>query len=143
IVLLRLGDKTAAAAEFDQALGLVRDDPATLSELGRLQLMNGDAEQALTLLRKSAASADYHLGLKMNLAWGLAVCPDDELRNGPEAVALAAPLAAAIAEAGRFPEAVETQQRALAMARQRDADALVIEEFTRALASYREYRPQR
>jgi 4-amino-4-deoxy-L-arabinose transferase-like glycosyltransferase len=157
--LLRLGDKTAAAAELNQALALFRDDPVSLSELGRLRLMNGDAEQALALLRNSAAAADYHLGLRMNLAWGLAVCPDERLRNGVEAVALAAPLvaanpslsndifslealAAAFAESGRFPEAVETQQRALDMATRRGADSLVIDEFTRALASYREHRPQ-
>jgi len=62
-----------------------------------------------------------------NLAWVLATCPDAGLRNGPEAVRLAGhacelthygrplfigTLAAAYAEAGRFPEAVTTAEKA-------------------------------
>jgi tetratricopeptide (TPR) repeat protein len=160
IAQLRLGDKAAAEAELNQALALVRDDRATLSELGRLRLMNGDAENALTLLRKSAAAAESHPWVKMNLAWGLAVCPDGKLRNGDEAVALAAPLvagsllvsndifslealAAAFAEAGQLQPAVQTQQHALDIATWCNADALVIDQSTRALARYREGRPQR
>ena len=66
-----------------------------------------------------------------SLAWLLAVCPQANLRNGDQAVKLAQQanaltggenpeilrtLAAAFAEAGRFPEAVETVQRALPLA---------------------------
>jgi tetratricopeptide (TPR) repeat protein len=62
-----------------------------------------------------------------NLAWVLAASPDAELRNGAEAVRLAeracelthygeplfiGTLAAAYAEAGRFPEAVTTAEKA-------------------------------
>jgi Flp pilus assembly protein TadD len=64
----------------------------------------------------------------LNLAWVLATCPDASLRDGNRAVKLAEQartlagtespqlldtLAAAYAEAGRFPEAVETARRAL------------------------------
>jgi two-component SAPR family response regulator len=67
-----------------------------------------------------------------NLAWLLATCPDDVVRNGGEAVRLAeqacrltaykqvrtlGTLAAAYAEAGRFPEAVEMAQRAVGLAK--------------------------
>ena len=63
-----------------------------------------------------------------NLAWILATCPNHRLRSGPEAVAWAeracqltgfksatpvSTLAAAYAEAGRFPDAVSTANRAL------------------------------
>ena len=66
-------------------------------------------------------------GALNNLAWVLAASPDDELRNGAEAVRLAeracelthhgeplfiGTLAAAYAEAGRFPEAVATAEKA-------------------------------
>ena len=62
-----------------------------------------------------------------NLAWALAASSDDELRNGAEAVRLAeqacelthygdplfiGTLAAAYAEAGRFPEAVTAAEKA-------------------------------
>ena len=66
-----------------------------------------------------------------NLAWMLAASPDDDLRNGAEAVRLAeracelthdgeplfiGTLAAAYAEAGRFPEAVTTAEKAAQLA---------------------------
>ena len=66
-----------------------------------------------------------------NLAWILAANPDATLRNGAEAVALAerackltdykegvfvGTLAAAYAEAGRFPEAVSSAERARSLA---------------------------
>ena len=69
-----------------------------------------------------------HVLAQNNLAWLLATCPDARLRNGARAVELAQQavqlsggnspeildtLAAAYAEAGRFPEAIETAQRAL------------------------------
>jgi Flp pilus assembly protein TadD len=62
-----------------------------------------------------------------NLAWLLATCPDNSLRNGQKAVELAQQavqlsggkspeildtLAAAYAEAGSFPEAIETARQA-------------------------------
>ena len=66
-----------------------------------------------------------------NLAWLLAACPDAAFRDGPEAVRLATraceltgytqplfigTLAAAQAEAGDFPAAIATAERAAALA---------------------------
>jgi len=66
-----------------------------------------------------------------NLAWIFANQKDEKFRNGPEAVRLASraadltsqkhyaaldTLSAAYAEAGRFPEAVETAKKALDLA---------------------------
>jgi Flp pilus assembly protein TadD len=86
--------------------------------------------------RTREAIVQYRVALKLNpslagalnnLAWILASNPDDELRNGAEAVHLAeqacelthygkpaylVTLAAAYAEAGRFPEAVATAEKA-------------------------------
>ena len=74
-----------------------------------------------------------------NLAWLRATCPEAGLRSGAEAVTLAQrvnrlsgygrpdyldTLAAAYAEAGRFPEALETAHRALELARQQNQPAL-------------------
>jgi tetratricopeptide (TPR) repeat protein len=68
---------------------------------------------------------------QINLAWMLATWPEPSVRNGGKAVALAEQanrlskdedplvlrtLAAAYAEAGRFPEAVATAKQALALA---------------------------
>ena len=73
-----------------------------------------------------------------NLAWLLATCPEASVRNGAEAVELArravqlsggrepailGTLAAAYAEAGRFPEAVQTARKALKLATQQNQHA--------------------
>ena len=90
------------------------------------------------------------------LAWALATCPRPQFRNGPEAVTLAEKacqltggknpltletLAAALAEAGRWDEAVRRQGEALALARQKmPARAGVME---RRLALYQSRKPFR
>ena len=73
------------------------------------------------------------------MTWMLATCPQASLRNGIEAVRLAeranqlaggknpvilTTLAAAYAEAGRFPEAIETGQHALHLAEAQSNTAL-------------------
>jgi tetratricopeptide (TPR) repeat protein len=75
-----------------------------------------------------------------NLAWVLATCPEATIRNGGQAVEMAQQanrlsggqnpvmlktLAAAYAEAGRFPEAVTAAQRALELAGAQNNTALV------------------
>jgi tetratricopeptide (TPR) repeat protein len=89
-----------------------------------------------------------------NLAWTLATCPDDGVRDGRRALALAsrlnakAPhsvpyvgtLAAAYAEVGRFPDAIRTQQEALALLPLSHPE---YDRFTRMLNEYRAGRPWR
>jgi len=75
-----------------------------------------------------------------NLAWVLATCQQPSLRNGSKAVELAElanqltqndnpsilnTLAAAYAEAGQFPEAVDTAKRALQLAQVQSNQALI------------------
>jgi tetratricopeptide (TPR) repeat protein len=99
------------------------------------------------------AIADYTKALDINprcvdaynnLAWALAVCPDPAYRNGAKAVAVAqkavelAPeaytldtLAAAYAEAGKFPDAVATLKRVITLESKKGE--------TEELAEYREH----
>jgi protein O-mannosyl-transferase len=84
-----------------------------------------------------------HVMGQNSLAWLLATCPEASLRDGGKAIELAKQaeqlagdnhpeildtLAAAYAEAGRYPEAVETARRALSLmatqSNQRVADAM-------------------
>ena len=91
-----------------------------------------------------------------NAAWLMATSSDASLRNGKDAVELAqratrllgrrepitlATLAAAYAEAGRFPDAARTAREALALARQQGNSALVnsIEEKLRLYESRKPY----
>ena len=87
---------------------------------------------------KHHASRSTHTAACNNLAWVLAISPQSAIRNGVRAVQLARQadqltgggnlvilrtLAAAYAEAGRFPEAIETASQALQLARPQDDSA--------------------
>jgi tetratricopeptide (TPR) repeat protein len=104
----------------------------TLSEQGRM---------AATLAQRRAEIRvrPDDIPLLNDTAWMLATNPNASLRNGEEAVELAQralkltggkqprmldTLAAAYAEAGRFPEALQTARKALELARQQDEPAL-------------------
>jgi len=90
-----------------------------------------------------------------SLAWILATCPKDELRNGNRAIEEAKKavklklyskhldtLAAAYAEAGKFQEAVSTQKRAISLMEKerKDKDFAVLE---KRLGYYQEGKPWR
>ena len=101
---------------------------------------NDTAEQRIrTDLREAVRLQPNQIGFVNQLAWVLATCPKASVRNGAEAVELAqravrisggrAPavlgtLAAAYAEAGRFPEAVQTARNALELATQQNKQTL-------------------
>jgi tetratricopeptide (TPR) repeat protein len=118
---------------------------AQFCEAARLQTTNALANYHLALIHQErketrAAIERFRLALKAqpdwpetlnNLAWILAANPDGTLRNGAEAVVLAerackltdykesllvGTLAAAYAEAGRFPEAVSFAEKARGLA---------------------------
>jgi len=114
----------------------------------------------------SAAAAHYREAIRLwpaflpalnNLAWLLATGPEDRIRNGAEAVRLAeeacritgfknslmvGTLAAAYAECGRFPEAVETAQKANAVALEL-GDQTLAKIHLELLEIYRSHRPYR
>jgi tetratricopeptide (TPR) repeat protein len=126
-------------------IGRVRESLTTLEKAIELNPKSNDAHYNLanTFLqmgRGNDAVAHYERALELapddietmnNLAWTLATSPDALVRDGPQAVQVAeradaltnnaspiisATLAAAYAEAARFPEAVTTAQRAIQLA---------------------------
>jgi cytochrome c-type biogenesis protein CcmH/NrfG len=95
--------------------------------------------------------------LLSNLAWVLATCPQAAVRDGVRAVELAqqavrltdgndpsmlGTLAAAYAEAGRFPEAITTIQNACALA-SGAGDRALLEKDQQLLELYRRNQPYR
>jgi Tfp pilus assembly protein PilF len=91
----------------------------------------GKYAEAVQFYRSVLKDQPNQPALLNNFAWLLASCPDAAFRNGPEAVRLATraceltsygqpvaigTLAAAQAEAGDFPAAVATAERAAALA---------------------------
>ncbi|MGA3162762.1 MAG: tetratricopeptide repeat protein [Verrucomicrobiota bacterium] len=130
--LARKGDFASATNQFVYALLLQPAWAEAHLSLGRALVYLGDAPNGLRQMQEAVRLApDWPLALS-RLAWLLATSPDAVLRNGPEAVRLAEhacavasrrnpalldTLAAAYAEAGRFPEAINAAQEALALAR--------------------------
>jgi tetratricopeptide (TPR) repeat protein len=126
------GDFAAAALQFGYALLLQpkNNDAADRVRLAlRFAAKSPNASQQLGTIAASAPDSPVLLN---EIAWLRATALASDLRNGAEAVRLAehacsiggekqpmliATLAAAYAEAGKFPEAITTAQNALSLAR--------------------------
>src|SRR5208283_4014985 len=120
-----LGTALAERGQFDEAIEnyhkaiqINSNRPQTFFHLGTIFGQSGRTREAVVQYREALRLNPNLAGALNNLAWILASNPDDELRNGAEAVRLAeracelthygqpvfiGTLAAAYAEAGRFP----------------------------------------
>ena len=132
--LINLGIAFAARRQFNEAIENYRraieiqpNDCDTLNNLGATLATEGRFDEAIENFRRVIQIYPNHCGALNNLALVLAASPKAEFRNGAEAVRLAkracelthygkpvylGTLAAAYAEAGRFPEAVATAEKA-------------------------------
>ena len=157
-----LGIALAARGRFDEAIGNYRqailvnsNRPETFFHLGMTLGQLGRTHEAVAQYREALRLNPNLAGALNNLAWVLAASPDDELRNGAEAVRLAeracglthygqplfiGTLAAAYAEAGRFPEAVTTAEKAERLATTAGSKKLA-EQTRRLLEFYRAGKP--
>ena len=128
-------------------------EPHRLLAIATLQLER--IEEAIAAYREVLRRAPDDLDALNNVAWIRATCVAAGLRDGAEAVRLAerardrspepqavlySTLAAAYAEAGRFPEAVRAGERAVALARGAGA-AEEAARYAGQLARYRARRP--
>jgi len=125
--LLHQGRFDEAIEHFRKAIQIKPNFAEALDNLGVALAARGRFEEAIEHFRKAIQIKPNFADALDNLAWVLAASPDDGLRNGAEAVRLAeraceltqdgeasflGTLAAAYAEAGRFPEAVTTAEKA-------------------------------
>jgi Flp pilus assembly protein TadD len=131
LTLDSIGRHEEAAAEYEQAIKDKPDD-ARLRYLYAMTLaMQGKAIEAAGHYRQVLDLQPDHVEAMNNLAWILAANPDAQARNGGEAVRLAeraceltrqrepvllGTLAAAYAEAGRFPDAAAAAEKARVLA---------------------------
>jgi len=131
---LRHDDAAAAAAAFRRAAAA---DPQLVEahyNLGVALVQQRAWRDAIEAFRHAVQEEPRHAGALNNAAWLFATCPDAAVRSASEALewaqrAIATPagedpefldtLAAAYAEAGRFPEAIETAHRASDLAARR------------------------
>ena len=138
-VLLKMGSVDEAIVHFQKALQIKPDYVEAHNNLGRALFQKGSVDEAIAHYQKALQIKPDNAEVQNNLALVLATCPQASLRNGNKAVELAqranqltgdgnptvlGTLAAAYAEAGRFPEAVETAQRALQLAETQSNTAL-------------------
>jgi tetratricopeptide (TPR) repeat protein len=113
--------------------------------------------RAAEVLREGLRRSGPERSLVVRLAWLLATCPDATVRNGREAMSWArrgcagpgaaepvalATLAAALAETGQFPEAVQAAERGAAAARRSGRQDLEAE-IKRHIAAYLSGQPWR
>jgi tetratricopeptide (TPR) repeat protein len=125
------GRMDEAITHYEKALQIKPDYALAHNNLGNALLKKGSASEAIAHFERALQLLPTVPMYQNNLAWILATCPDASLRNGNIAVALARlaneatggndlrvlhTLAAALAEAGRFSEAVGTAQRTLRLA---------------------------
>jgi tetratricopeptide (TPR) repeat protein len=118
----RLGE---AATHLEAALRTM-PTPEVHYNLGMVEAALGRPASAVASYRRALAARPGWVPAQLELAWVLAVCTDASIRNASEALALAEDvveptarafdvLAAAMAAAGRFDEAVANARRALAV----------------------------
>ncbi len=156
VILMEAGRLPEAISYYQKALAidkfntLARANLAiSLHSLGRIAEAVPHYRENLRLRKEWPVGAN-------NLAWILATSPDDTLRNGPEALALAqkacaattrknplylATLAAALAETGNFPAAAATATEALQIIPKSDATTRA--QITASLASFHAKKPWR
>ncbi len=131
-VVLQGKDRTEEAmAQFREAARLQPTNSIANYQLALIHQGRKETRAAIEYLRKALQAQPNWPESLNNLAWILAATSDATLRNGAEAVTLAerackltdykeplliGTLAAAYAEAGRFPEAVSTAEKARALA---------------------------
>jgi tetratricopeptide (TPR) repeat protein len=131
VFYLESGRIDAARTHFEEALAIEPNFADAHYNLGNLYLQIGDAQAALTHYQRALETKPDDIQALNNMAWILATWPNSSIREGVKAVALAehadsltsrrnqtvaATLAAAYAETGRFQEAVRTAERAMRLA---------------------------
>lgn len=125
--LARSGRANEAKVHYTEALRIKPDYIDAYYNLGLIRANEGQPKEAIALYREALRLDPNHAPTLNNFAWLLAACPNAEYRNGSEAVRLAeraceltgykravmiGTLAAAYAEAGRFPEAINAAEKA-------------------------------
>lgn len=151
------GKLDEAIASLREAIRLGSKRPESLYHLGLALSQAGRTSEAIATYREALASNPDMPAVLNNLAWALATSPDDQLRDGIEAVRLAkracelgheeqpvfmGTLAAAYAETGQFDEATATAERALALAQSLGEKSLAMKEakLLQLFASHQPYR---
>ncbi|MBW8865442.1 MAG: tetratricopeptide repeat protein, partial [Verrucomicrobia bacterium] len=180
--LIEQGKPDDAEQKYTCALGLMPDNPALLHQIetsktlvtllaevktnstadihgriGAILASKGKFSRAVEQYAVALELAPDSAGILNNLAWLLATCPQEKIRNGQLAVkyarhacdlaqsgntTLLGTLAAAYAEAGMFDDAIATAQKACDLAAQ-NGEIQLLQNNRQLLKLYRKHKPAR
>lgn len=155
--LARGGNADEAARVFERALEIDPAYPEAHNNLGLLKAREGDTSGAVHHYRLALQAGAPWTKTVNDLAWHLATCPDAGVRSSTESLQLARQaaarsghrdpaildtLAAALAESGRFDEAMRTARVAIEIARQNGRKQLA-NEIAERLQTYSRQQPWR
>lgn len=155
--LQHAGHLDLAADQFEKAFAILNPSAQELLDLADIYAQLGQTRKVLACYDKAVEQEPNSVPALNNLAWLLATCPDNGIRNGVRAVELAelackitdwratvlmGTLAAAYAEAGRFPEAIAMAEKAITKARDEKQDD-VAKRNGELLELYRSGKPYR
>lgn len=141
-ILAGNGQFDDAISELQSVIELRPDQPAPYAEMAAIYLMQSNPKAAVETARRGLTKHPNFPDLANTAAWILASSADESLRDAETAVKLAKracqatgyshanyldTLATAYAAAGKFDEAVQTEQRAIEIAKQRPAGVNITE----------------
>ena len=148
---------TEATVHWEKALELEPEDVTARDSLGAGLVQQGRLVEAVAQWQQSLQYNPDDGNALSNLGWVLSTAPEDSMRNGPQALEFARrasqmaednnplilrTLAAAYAENGQFPEAIDVASRGVQIALDQQNPALA-EELRRNLTLYRAKTPLR
>jgi serine/threonine-protein kinase len=148
-----LGQYDQAIRDYTEQVQLNPQSPLAYNFRARLFYRQGNFAEALVDHRKAAELDPANPNTHFQLAWIWATCSDPKCRNGTRAVEAATKaceltewkkahcldaLAAALAETGRFDEAVQRQQQAVALASEAERPIIMAR-----MKAYQQRRPWR
>ncbi|MCH7595250.1 MAG: sulfatase-like hydrolase/transferase [Planctomycetes bacterium] len=157
VIAARAGRTEKALGFYERVLELAPDHERAIEALSVGYVMHQRLRDAIRVLRRGVVNAAANLRIKNSLAWLLATCRDDALRNGAEAVVLAkeccvrtehkdaellATLAAAQAEVGAFDQAVQIAADAIKIAEE-SGNARLVDRIGNQRSAYLSGRPYR
>ena len=155
--LLKKGQVAEAMVHYRKFLELEPANVEARNTLGTALIQQGHLREAIDQWQEALATQPENGNAASNLAWVLATCPEDAIRDGTRAVELGERalrisggkipmiykvLAAAYAESGRFADAVETAQRGAELATSQGNPGLAAE-LESNIAVYQSGRPLR